>query len=304
MSTLANDELLAKAAFVTNMLSAGGLSLAEQDKFIDMVIDASVIAKDARVIKMNTPKRLVEKIGFGSRIMQAATEGMDPTSTSAPTTGKVELSTVECIAAVDITYSTLEDNIDGAALKSKVMGLIAERGAVDLEELYVTGDENSSDAYLALFDGWLLQATSHTLNTSTATKATVVMSTMLRELPAKYKRNKANLRFYVTNDFVDSYLNEMIDRGTPLGDLTLMKGGDPTYKGIPVIGVDLMPSRAMILTNPQNLLVGIQRAVSIEAESKPRKRIVEVTLTCRVDAKCETEDALVATTTALVALTG
>ncbi len=300
-----NDELLAKAAFITDYLTSGGLSLAEQDRFIDMVIEESIIAKEARVEKMNSPKKLVEKIGFGSRILQAATEGTAPTSTAVPDLGKVELSTVEVIAAVDVSYSTLEDNIDKAALKQRLIQMMASRAAVDLEELYIRGDKDSgADAYLRLLDGWLAQATSHTVNTSAATKASAVLSSMLDNLPDKYLRDPSQFRFYVTPKFERSYRLELSERATGAGDRYLLENVPVVWEGIPVIKVPMMQTRSVLLVHPQNLIVGMQRGITLEADTNQRKRVVELTLTARVDAKMEEQDAAVVTTTCPTAISG
>ncbi|MFP9167082.1 phage major capsid protein, partial [Enterococcus faecalis] len=73
----------------------------------------------------------------------------------------VNLSTKEVIAEVNITYDTLENNIEKDGLQNTIMQMIAERAAVDIEELLVNGDTSSSDSYLAQLDGIRKQATSH-----------------------------------------------------------------------------------------------------------------------------------------------
>lgn len=297
-----NDELLAKAAFITDYLTSGGLSLAEQDRFIDMVIEASVIGPQCRTEKMGTPKKLIEKLGFNSRIMQAATEATNPTSTTVPDLGKVELSVVEVIAAVDLGYSTLEDNIDGASLKDRLMKMMATAAARDLEELFLQGNTNSGDSYLALLNGWLRQATSNTVNTSTASLCSAVLSSMLDSLPDKYFGNASEYRFFCNPKFDRSYRIELSNRWTGAGDKYLLEAVPVVWEGVPVIKVPKMPAGGLLLVHPQNLIEGFHRNISIEAMAQPRKRVVELTLTARVDAKVEEEAAMVVTTTCLSSL--
>ena len=72
---------------------------------------------------------------------------------TAPVTSTVELNAKEVIAEVNITYDTLENNIEKDGLQQTLMQMLAERAAVDIEELIVNGDVASSDPYLAQLDG-------------------------------------------------------------------------------------------------------------------------------------------------------
>jgi HK97 family phage major capsid protein len=296
-----NDELLEKA-FATDDLhggSKGGLLNPEQaNAFIDMLIENSVIWTDARVERMAAPQKKIEKLGFASRIMMAAEEGTDPESTSKPTTGIVTLSTVEAIACVDVTYSALEDNIERERLLNNLMGKIAARAVLDLEELGIKGDTgNMGDDYLALLDGWFTQSTTHVVNCSAADTCIEVLSALYKEMPKKYVRIKSQLRYYVTEDFEQSFREELAGRETGAGDRYLLEDAPVKYAGIPVVSVPTMTAHSAMLVHPDNLIVGIQRDINVETERKPRKRVIEVTLTCRVDAKFEEEDAVVTTIT-------
>ncbi len=52
--------------------------------------------------------------------------------------------------------------------KDTIMALMAERVAIDLEELAILGDTGSGDAYLALLDGFLVAATSNIVDQGAA----------------------------------------------------------------------------------------------------------------------------------------
>ncbi len=108
----------------------------------------------------------IEKIGFGSRILRPGVEGVSlkDSDRSAPSTSTITLNAKEVIAEVHITYDTLENNIEGGNLQNTIMQMIADRAALDIEELILNGDIASTDPYLALLDGLRKQATSHVVD--------------------------------------------------------------------------------------------------------------------------------------------
>ena len=76
----------------------------------------------------------------------------------------MQLNTKEVIAEINITYDTLENNIEKDGLQQTIMQILAERAAVDIEELVVNGDTSSSDPYLAQLDGIRKQTVSHVID--------------------------------------------------------------------------------------------------------------------------------------------
>ena len=155
MST--NETLLQKADLtLADLTSNGGILNPEQGaNFIRKLILTPTILRQARTVEMLTPQRKINKIGFGSRILHKAVSTMplDAEDRSAPTTEQIELNTKEQIAEVRLPYEVLEDNIERAtaannettnngpgALRQTIIDLIAERAALDLEELCLLGD--------------------------------------------------------------------------------------------------------------------------------------------------------------------
>src|SRR5919206_528825 len=69
-----NRTILEKADLALADLTAGGglLQPAQAQKFIRILIKESVILKQCTVVPMKSPKQLIEKIRFGSRILRAA----------------------------------------------------------------------------------------------------------------------------------------------------------------------------------------------------------------------------------------
>jgi hypothetical protein len=86
------------------------------------------------------------------------------TDRSKPTTSQITLTTSEVMAEVRIPYEVLEDNIERGGMADTVLALIAERAALDLEELLILGDTASGDAYLALMNGILKRVTTNVVD--------------------------------------------------------------------------------------------------------------------------------------------
>lgn len=159
-----NQEIINKAEMTLASLKSGGMMNPTQaSTFIRMVQDTPTILNDARIIPMDHDAQKFEKIGFGQRILRAAEEGKSLSSDerAVPTTSTIGLNAKEVIAEVHITYDTLENNIEKDGLQNTIMQMLAERAAVDIEELIINGDSKSDDSFLAQIDGIRKQAQSH-----------------------------------------------------------------------------------------------------------------------------------------------
>ena len=308
-----DEKLEEKTIMTPSDLATGGLLNAEQsDKFIWDTLNQVVISKEARLEIMNSPKKDIDKIGFASRIMRApGSEGTEETTTTKPTPDQVELDTVRVIGCVDISYMTLEDNIERADFADTLMTAIAEKCGEDLEDLYINGDDTSGDTYYVLNDGWLvLGAVTHSTSgngqsdfVSTADKTIANLDSMIDALPSKYLKNKANWRFFVHPDLDNVMRRWVASRETIAGDRYMLEDVPMYYTGIPIVRVPMISSSttgspslersSILLCVPSNLVLGIQRKIRIEKEAKPRKQQVEFTVTIRSDVVIEEDDAVV-----------
>lgn len=284
---------------VSNLISDGGYLNPEQaNKFIDIVIDQPTIIKQVRVVRMGAPKRKIEKIGFGSRILRAApASGTELTSglRSRPDLGLIELETKEIIAEVWLPYDVLEDNIEKAGLENTIMAKIAERASLDLEELIILGDTSSVDEYLALTDGIIeLTPTSNVVDGSGITDVTkTLFKTAIQYMPTKYLRNIGLMNYYTSHHVETEYRDSLASRATDLGD-EKVTGRTPCYAyGIKLDPCALMPNNKLALTYANNIVWGIQRDIMIETDRDIRKRVLIIVLTMRCDVKLEQPDACV-----------
>lgn len=314
-----NSSLLRKAdlAIADLQTNGGELNPEQAAQFIRKLIKSPTLIRVCRVVEMLAPQRNIDKIGFGKRILRKATSATALTQTqrSKPTTEQVQLNTKEQIAEVRIPYDVMEDNIERAStanneasntgpggLRQTILDLIAERAALDLEELALLGDTayvNAADpddeAYLKQLDGWLKQAHTggHIVDVEAATISKAVFKAGLQALPSQYQRNKAALNHFVSVNNETEYRDTLADRGTALGD-QMTQGNSPTFAyGSPVTQVALMPETKGLFSDPLNLIMGIQRQISMEFDKDITARVYIIVLTCRVDFKIEEDDALV-----------
>ncbi|PSA91491.1 phage major capsid protein [Bacillus atrophaeus] len=301
-----NQEVIEKAEMTLSSLKSGGMMNPTQaSAFIRMVQDAPTIFNEARVVPMDHDTQKIEKIGFGQRILRAAQEGVSLTKDQkvAPTTSTVSLSTKEVIAEVNITYDTLENNIEKEGLQNTIMQMLAERAAVDIEELLVNGDTTSSDSYLAQIDGIRKQATSHIVDAAGEELTRQVFKRGYKAVPSKYLRIPQEYRFYTSPGMEVEWKDRVADRQTSLGD-TAVQGGLSSAFGVPVKGIaNLQPYTTgegdsasdvsdIILTHPKNIILGFSRNIRIEVDKDIRRRMFVIVLTAKLDSKFEEEDAV------------
>lgn len=303
-----NTDLVRKADIALSDLATGaGLLNPEQtDRFLRTLIDTPTILNRCRVVTMNAPQRKINKIGFGSRILRVATSATALSSGDRvkPDLSKVELNTKEVIATVYIPYDVLEDNIEGGTitvgptagaggLHDTIVTLIAERAALDLEELGILGDSASADPYLALQDGWLKLSTANVVTASGVSISKNLMKNGVKAMPDKYLRNRAALTHFVSVDNETEYRDTYANRQTSLGD-SMLQGTSPVYAyGSEVVGVPLMPGASGLFTAPMNLIYGFQRRVTIEYDKDIESRVFKIVLTARIALAIEEINAVV-----------
>jgi hypothetical protein len=315
---MTNEELAQRADFaIGNLTSNSGLLNPEQaNRFIDIIQEQPTILQQVRTIRMNAPTRKINRLGFASRILRAASQGTPPSQAddgtndrylpaadrSSPTTTQIQLDTKEVIAEIRLPYEVLEDNLEREDFDDHVMRLIAERAAEDLEELALGGDVGSGDAYLALVDGYLKQMTSNVYdNTSSGINPDVFEQGMLT-MPQKYLRNLKRLRHYVSVANTIKYRSEVAKRTTGYGDSMLTSDGELFAYGVQVEAASMLGADSGVtngidqsgfFTFPQNMIFGIQRQIQVETDRDIRSREHVIVLTARIDFKLDDEPACV-----------
>jgi len=309
----ANETLLQKADWAIGDLTAnsGLLNPEQANAFIRKLLIQPTLLAQARRVVMNAPTRKINKIQFASRILKAGyTAGLSRTlddtanrERSKVTTEQIELNTKEVIAEVRLPYEVIEDNLErgniglsrdggGASsggIVSTIMDLIAERAALDLEELALLGDTGSADPYLALTDGYLARFTSNVVDAGGANISRTIMKNGSKTMPTQYRRQRSQMRHYLSTEQEIEYRDTLANRETSFGDGQHQSVSTVWAAGTPVEGVGLMPGAQGLLTHPLNLIFGIQRQIHIESDKDIQAREYIIVLTARVDMQVEEE---------------
>ncbi len=300
-----NRTIIEKADLALSDLTTDGgiLQPAQAKKFIRLLIDESVVLKVSTVVPMRAPKQLIEKIRFGSRILRPGVENtpLAPADRSKPDTSKVELDAVLFKAEVRLSNETLEDSIERGELRQTIMQIMAERIALDAEEVIVQGDTGSADPFLAQLDGILVQATSNIVDAGSIPLDKTIFRDMLKAMPSEFLRNKKIMRFMTSTDADIDYRDSLAERATIGGDKFLETDVPVMYGGVPVVPVPLFPENLgvgnnatnVIFTDPKNIHVGIWRRIRVETDKDISAGTLIIVATLRMDVKYAEETAVV-----------
>lgn len=257
--TVSNEDIVRKAAIVADNLATGGkLNDAQSDRFIDFVIDETVLKDNARVVRFRNENLDIDKIGVGKRVAVPKKEAVDPQVRRGINTSKVTLTPKELMVPFEIGDNFRELNIEGDNVEETIIRLMATQLANDLEDLYINGNElgaavpqsdlleNGSsdevkDTYLALVDGWsLLGDGANIVDAQGQNIGLSIFSKAIRAMPTKFRRNRTGLRWYMSPDLWQLYLEKLSTRATGLGDSAAVGGeGAPGPFGIRAVPVPL-----------------------------------------------------------------
>lgn len=318
-----NEELLQKVVDTTLIGSGGGgiLNPEQANRFIDYMVDLTVLTKEVRFIRMNGPSREIDRINLGKRKVRKATEGTDDHVNAEPTFDKISLQTVKVRLDWELTTESLEDNLEGTDLEDHIARLMAAQFANDLEDLYINGDVTSGDALLKSLEGWRKRAlngahvVSNLAQTATYKLSKETFNVAIKAMPQKYMQQRTQLRLYTGTSVIQDFLNGLTDRSTPLGDSVIFgspggnTGGGMTNIrpfGQQLVEVPLYDETLggtysgatgnhtyLDLTFPQNRIVGVQREIKVFREFKPKKDAIEYTSFLRIASAVENLDAWV-----------
>lgn len=305
-----NQEIIKKADLaLSDLATAGRLNPEQTDRFIRTLIDQPTVLTQCRTVAMNSYQMKINKLGFGTRILNAGasaqgvstTNGVNGTGEGQALSvsqrakadlGQIIMNTSEVIAEIRLPYDVIEDNVEGGnvntplqtgagGIHQTIVDLIAERAALDLEELALRGDTSSSDTYLALTNGFLKLATANVVNVGGAFDKNACKAA-LKTMPTRYLRNRSALQHFVSVDNETEIRDQYGSRQTALGDQQV-QGLLPVYVyGSKVTPAALMPGDQGLFSDPMNFVFGIQRNIQIEYNKDISARVFVIVLTARI----------------------
>lgn len=141
-----NATILHKAAAIeTGSLSSGLLNPEQARKFIQQTFDATNLGGLVRHEMRTAKTGEIDKIGIASRIVRKKTENADDGYRANVKTSQIEYATTAVRLPWEITEETLRENIEGQNFEQIVTNLMTTQLGVDMEDLYLNGDEDNKD---------------------------------------------------------------------------------------------------------------------------------------------------------------
>lgn len=300
-----NRSILEKADLALGDLVASGgiLQPAQGAKFMRIITKQSKLMQMATVVPMKSHKQQIDKIRFSGRVLRAGQEAqaLAVGDRAKPDFLKTELDAQLFKAEVRLDNEVLEDSIERQELRQTIMQLLGDAIARDIEEVALKGDTNSSDPFLAQFDGLLKQASSNVVDAAGTSVNKTIFRDMLKALPSEFLRDRAAMRILTSTNAELGYRDQLSDRSTVLGD-RFLEGNDPvSYSGIPIIDIPLMPENLgvgnnttdALLLDPKNINFGIWRQIRIETDKLVSEGVLVIVATLRFDVKYAHEPAVV-----------
>ena len=234
----------------------GGLLPPEQEKaFIMRVFEVSGFRGHSEQQAISPNQKYINSLTVNGRVTTKHVENQGPTSEAKPTFGQRKIGTETFRVDWSVTKEALARNLEKNALAQKIRDAMAIAANNDREEIMVTGDTASADAFLNTLDGLLKKArlggvvvdmNGYNLGRVDANNVHTVLARLYRQMPIKFKtaQYRPLLRYYAHPDAIDDYVNSLQKRATTLGDTALTKNeaGLYQYKGIPLVPIDSMPT--------------------------------------------------------------
>lgn len=315
-------QIMAKSAIDSTSLPNSVLNRAQSDRFIDLVVDETVLLKVARVEKVNHQKGEINKLDLG----EIVTEGAHTTSkasTRTPSERIVVWDTEKYRSAFDLKTDFTEDNIERSGIRDRLLSMFTKRIAIDTEIAAIESDDSitTGDAQdlennlLGVNDGFskILLATvpaGQQIDAAGAAPSKRLYYDMKRVVPSRYRAAKPNYMWIVPSGPADKFSLDRSDRETKGGDEALDFNNLKSRRqkgewGIPMLEVPLMPEdltygtlgatdgSQIWLTPPKNLIYFIQRELTIEWDRQPRQDMWEATIHFRADFQVENPDLVV-----------
>lgn len=309
--------------------STGGLlKPAQADRFIDYMFDQTVLGGQVRTFRMSQNEQEVDRIAVGERIVRKATEAVDDHVNVGVAFAKVSLKTEKFRLDWELSTESLEDNLEGEELEDHIARLMSAQAANDLEDLAINGDTSltgaGTDAHLMSgLDGWAkrLEAGGNVVDAAGAVLDRSIFNRALRAMPRQYMQRRRSLKWFLPSALIQDYLFSLqqVQAGFVNPESFAAAGltqavrteGPAGYMMGNIFGVNaqevpLMPEYDvdtttggdqlggdMWLVDPQNLLWGVKREITVWREYKPKKDTIEWTIFTRVGTSVENAAAAV-----------
>ena len=250
----------AGTAISTGSISHGLMNPEQARRFIQQTFEATNLSPLIRHEMRTAKSGEIDKIGIASRIMRKKVENTDDGYRAGVKTSQIEYATTAVRLPWEITEETLRENIEQQNLEKVITDLMTTQLGVDMEDLYLNGDEaTSSEAqdydFLKINDGWIKQIKNggHVYDASSASEMNLDMFyKALAQIPNKY--NNGKLRWLMSPKRAQEWelflLNKVIGAGGAVPDSIYTAPAKIQTVECPSLSDDII-----LLTDPKNLIV-------------------------------------------------
>lgn len=257
-----NRSIVNKAASTieTSSLTSGLLNPEQARKFIQQTFEATNLGPLVRHEMRTAKSGEIDKIGIASRILRKKVENTDDGYRAGVKTSQIEYSTTAVRLPWEITEETLRENIEGQNLEKIITDLMTTQLGVDLEDLYLNGDEETAAEaedydFLKINDGWIKQIKNggHVYDATAETEMNLdLFYKMVAQIPNKY--NNGKLRWLMSPRRAQEWelflLNKVIGAGGAVPDNLYTA---PVK--IKAVECPSIPDDVILLSDPKNLIV-------------------------------------------------
>jgi len=316
------QQLMQKSVVDSNSLPNSVLSRQQADRFIDLVVDESVLMKEVRVVRIDHQKGEVNKLDLGGIV----TEGAHTTyqaSTHTPSERIMTYDTEKYRSAFDLKTDFTEDNIEKGGIRDRLLSMFTkqisnnvELAAISSDDSLPTGDAQTAENNLyGVNNGFqkileTIVPSAQVIDAGGAAPSKRLYYDMKRQVPSRYRAALPDYIWICPSGPADKWSLDVSDRETGMGDAAMGFNNLKSRRqagpwGIPMLEVPLMPEdlsygtlgavdgSQIWLTPTQNLVYFIQRDITIEWDRKPRQDMWEATIHFRVDFQVENGDLVV-----------
>jgi HK97 family phage major capsid protein len=281
----------------------GLLYPSQAERFVEVVVEEAVLMNNIDVQTIPRPEHEINFLHWPLPILYPGQEGraLPDAQRVAPELTGTSFAAKLFRGAAPITDEVLEDTMARDELRDQIMTSLTAAVARDMDDLALNGDTSSLDPRYQAFNGFLKQATSHVVAVAGASGLDYeVLKDVLKELPKAFRQRKDLLTYVTGTDAEIEYADLLGERATGMGDRYLQEAPPGVYQKIPVMGVPMLPEdggggsneTSVLLTQFENMTIGIYRRMKIEVWRDPRVGKVYVLIRIRFDAKFKFEDAV------------
>jgi len=314
-------QLMSKSAVDQTSMPNSVMNRQQADRFIDLLVDETVLMKEVRVVRIDHQKGEINKLDLG----QIVTEGAHTTSratTHVPTERVLVYDTEKYRSGFDLKTDFTEDNLEKSGIRNRLLTMFSKRMAIDTELAAIQGDETISTGdgqtaennLLGVNNGFQtilenIVPAAQQIDAGGAAPSKRLYYDMKRAVPSRYRAAKPDYTWVAPSGPADKWSLDISDRETGMGDSAmgfnnLKSRRQPGPWGIPMLEVPLMPEdltygtagsdgSSIWFTPLNNLVYFVQRDITIEWDRQPRQDMWEVTIHFRVDFQVENGDLVV-----------